>query len=536
MKKILALLLCLLMVVGCLSGCAGKEEAPAAPEAEKSETPAAETEKPAEEKAEETAESAGPKYQKTITIAINADMVKKDIQETSSVIDRSNSVLVFDTLIQYDPEAQQINPGLATEWEQTGDLEWTFKLREGVKFHNGEEFTAEDVQFTFERGFESSQAAPKINSVESVEVVDDYTVKLHMLRNDQDVLYKLADICVAIMNKDAFDAGVEDPYFIGTGPFKYVEWVQGDHVTLARFDEHWGGASNTEEIIMKYVPEAASRLVALQTGEVDLALEPPATDFHYISEDDNYTLYQINGTNLRYVWLNVNVAPFDNQLVRQAVACAINREDAIAMVYNGNATPAVNVMHPDNVYYDNSVTYQDYDVEKGKALLAEAGYPDGFECTLYSSTGNTQKAVATIVQSQLAAIGINAKVENLESAAFSPGVAPGGTFDMVVDGWGGYALGPNHAMRSVFHSEGPTTRCNINDPKLDELIERDLETTDSEERRQIHSEIQQYVMDLGIWVPIAVERINIATKASLEGFAMPVGTTENYRGLYIVEE
>ena len=205
------------------------------------------------------------------------------------------------------------------------------------------------------------------------------------------------------------------------------------------------------------------------------------------------------------------------------------------MVYNGNATPAYNVMHPDNAFYDNSVTYQEYDIEKGKALLAEAGYPNGFDCTLYSSTGGIQKSVATIVQSQLAAIGINAKVENLESAAFSPGVKPGGTFDMTVDGWGGYMLGPNHAMRSVFHSEGPTTRCNINDPYLDSLIDKDLESTDTEERKAIHSEIQQYVMDEAVWVPIAVERINIAAKASLQGFAMPLGTTENYRGLYIEE-
>lgn len=512
MKKLISLLLCVFLIASCLSGCGGGQTDP-------------------------NGETDGAQYQETITIGINADAVNRDVQNTSSIVDKANATLYLDTLVNNIGGEGVITAGLAVEWSELSATEWQFELREGVKFHDGSDFTAEDVKFTFERGLEQSQSKPKLNSISEVEVVNDDTIIIHLTHADPDILYKLSDRCTSIYSKTAFENMTEEEaFFVGTGPFEIKEWTQGSQFSFERFDEHWGGPANTKNIVIKYIPEAAARLVALQTGEIDVCLEPPATDLHYVSDDPNLVLQQINGTNLRYVWFNVNVAPFNNQLVRQAISYAINRQDIIAMVYNGNATESANVMHIDSEFANANAKKYDYDIEKAKELLAQAGYPNGFDTTIYCTTGNTQKAVATVVQSQLSEIDVNVRIEAQESATFSSGVKPGGSYDMAVDGWGGYVQGPDYALRTVFYSTGPTNRCNVSDPVLDALIDEGFASSDFETRRALSYELQDYIMEQALWVPIAIERINVATKSTIEGFTRPHGTIHNYRNLYIVNQ
>lgn len=538
MKKLLSGLLSAALLIGCLAGCGSKSEpapAPSAPAASAGDATIGETTVSGD--VVEVVEDANTKYQETITIGINADTLTNDVMNTSSVVDRSNSVIVFDTLIAMDTETMTVVPGLATEWKQVSDTEWEFKLREGVKFHDGTDFTSEDAVFSIARGVVESQSKNKLNTVDHAEAIDEYTIKIVLTQMDPDIVYKLCDICCVMMSKDAFDSKpVEEACMIGTGPYMYTEYVAGSHFSFTRFDDFWGGAAKTKNIVIKYIPESSARLIALQTGEIDMCLEPPATDMHYVAEDPNLVLYQINGTNLRYVWFNVNVEPFNNPLVRKAVAHAINREDILAMVYNGNATLIYNVMHPDSEYNNPDAPYQEYDLEKAKALLTEAGYPNGFECDVYCTTANIQKSVATVIQAQLAAIGIKVNVNAVESAAFSSGAKKGGSFDFAVDGWGGHVMGPDYALRTVFHTDG-TTRSNLNDPHVNELLDEGLSTADVEARKATYFELQDYIMgEVCPWVPIAIERINWATKNTVQGFTLPHGTVQNYRNIYIVEQ
>lgn len=500
MKKTLSLILCLVLLFSCI-----------------------------------TVAHAGEEYQETITIGTNADSQNRDIQNTASVVDRANATLIFDTLLHYNTETGEVGPCLAETWNVVSETEWNFKLRKDVVFHDGTPMTAEDVKFSFDRGVQQANSGANLKAMKEMVINDEYDVTLFLSKPDPDIIYKLCDINLAVFSKDAFDSmDVSEAVLVGSGPYKCTEYIQGSHFSFTRNDAYWGELPKTKNIVIRYIAEGSARLIALQTGEIDVCLEPPATDMHYVAEDPNLTLYQVNGTNLRYVWINVNVEPFNNKLVRQAISSAICREDVIAMVYEGNATLATNVMHPDNEFYDGNVAFYDYDEEKALQLLAEAGYPDGFDTTIYCTTGNTQKAVATAVQAQLAAIGINCKVEAQESATFAVGVAPGGTYPLAVDGWGGYATGPDKAMRTVFYTGAATNRCNISDPVVDALIDKAF-STDNQVRKEAYSELEAYLMEECVWVPIAIERLNVATKKEVQGFTKPFGTIHQYRNLFIVK-
>lgn len=515
MKKILALILSLLI---CLSCGAAFAEATMSGEVVA---------------VEETADT---KYQKTITIAPSLSFTNMDVQNNNGGTDKSVYVLVFDTLVEYDTTIGEYVPGLAESWEQLSDTQWQFNLRKGVVFHDGTPFTAADVEFTIARGLEQSGAKGKFSSIAKVTVVDDYTILFDLNAPDNDLTYKLCEPNTSIICKKTFEEqGDEAGNKNGTGPYKYNKWVQGDYLSLIRNDEFWGGAKKTEEIVIREIPEASSRLIALQTGEIDLCIDPPAIDLHYVAEDPNLVLWQIPSTNIRHIFLNLNVAPFDNPLVRQAVAHAIDRESLVILVYEGNAQPAVNCMHPISEFYAD-VPYYEYDVEKAKALLAEAGYPDGFSTTIYSSTGTTQKAVAAVIQAQLAEIGIDVTIQSLETATFNAGVGHGGTYPIAVDGWGGHAIGPDYALRTIFHTEGSVNRSNIEDPAIDALIDKALAESDYEARKALYTEVQEFIMQNANWLPLAIEQINVGLKNTVQGFELPLGLHHHWANLYIVEE
>jgi len=546
-KKALALILCICLTFVFLAGCSGSQSTGAGSTSTGSDTNNLETssEKPVTEikkgvivtgKAVDVKEDENTVYQKRITIAPALDFTSMDVQNEAGGTAKSVFFLVFNNLVEYDTMNSKIVSGLAESWEQISDTLWEFKLRQGVKFHDGSDFTAKDVKFTIERGKNQSAAKSKFNTIEEVIIVDDYTVQLKLTAPDNDIIYKLCEANTVMLSSNAFATlPEEEANKIGTGPYKYNEWVQGDYLSLIRFDDYWEGAKKTEEIVIRHIPEASSRLIALQTGEIEICIDPPAVDLHYVAEDKNLVLWQIPSTNIRHIILNLNVEPFNNKLVRQAVAHAINREDLIAIVYEGNATPHYNVMHTMSEFYVD-VDCPEFNPEKAKALLAEAGYPNGFKTTIYSSSGTVQKAVASVIQAQLKEIGIDVEIQSLETATFNAGVAPGGTYPIAVDGWGGHTIGPDNALRSPFHSDGNINRSNIKDKKVDEMIDAALSTSNYEERAKIYAELQQYLINNCNWIPLAIEQINVGMKAELQGFELPMGLHHHLRNIYIVEK
>lgn len=296
-------------------------------------------------------------YQETIVWCPRLDFMTQDIHHTPSMVTKATYLWVYNQLVEFDPVTEQIIPVLCTSWEQLSDTQWKFHLRDDVYFHNGDKFSAEDVKFSYEIANQGNSAV-RVEGIESMEVLDEQTIVINLKSCDMDFLYKITAPEVSILSKKAFDTMPEEEAIkIGTGAYKYGEWVQGDHVEFLANHDYWNGAPKTERIVLRYIPEPSARTIALQTGEVDLIQEPPATDLAAIAEDSNLRLEQYPGSTVSYLFLNCSVAPFDNQLVREAVAHAINFEEIRQAVYLGNCLELNNVMHSSNEFYSDVESY-----------------------------------------------------------------------------------------------------------------------------------------------------------------------------------
>jgi peptide/nickel transport system substrate-binding protein len=410
---------------------------------------------------------------------------------------------LYDALLHFDSELK-VHPGLALKWENPDSLTWVFHLRKDVTFHDGAPFTAADVKFSIERaknwpksGFKST-----VNKVQSVEVIDDYTVKITTPKPFGILHRKLAQI--GIMNK----AWVEkhgDEYQTdhpnGTGPYKLVEWVKGDHITLEANPSHFNGAPAIKQIIVRPLTNDATRTAALLSGEINIADDVPVLDVGRIKANKKVELASRPGLRLIYLQMDHDREvspkakgpdgknPLRIKKVRQAIYLAINEDAIVKHVMNGFAFPA-SQFYPKEVFgYDDSITRPAFNPEKAKALLAEAGYPDGFELTIDSPNDRyvNDDKIAQSVAASLSRIGIQMKVNALPKKTFFPMTDRRETSFFLI-GWS-CADGDGSAfLDGIAHTYdkergfGRYNRGRYSNPEVDRLIEAAGSTVDQTER------------------------------------------------------
>lgn len=339
-------------------------------------------------------------------------------------------VNVTDGLVNLDVNGN-IVPGLATDMpERPDDVTYIFHLREGVKFHNGTDFDAEDVLWTFDRlmgkieGQQSTQAARFQAAIESVEALDKYTVKFTLKKPwDDFVPMMAADKYMDILSKEAFDELGADyglKGVVGTGPFKFKEWVKGDHITLVRNDDYWGNPAYLDEIVFKAIPEESTRLIAFETGEIDLLLDPPLRAIQDLREDPKVQVQMCDSGDEKVFYLNTTKPPFDDKNVRQAIFYAIDRQAVMDAIYYGLAPKGQGIFPAWHWAYDPQADFYPYDPEKAKQMLAEAGFtadnPLNLEIVTTEATEYLDTAV--LLQDQLAKVGVKATVSYMDKAAW----------------------------------------------------------------------------------------------------------------------
>ena len=444
---------------------------------------------------------------------------------------------IFDTLLEFNEQDTTVEAGLAKEWEVSEDgLTYTFKLQEGVKFHDGTDFNAEAVVKNFERWsagakdtfyyYNSMFRAEGQDLITSVEATDEKTVVVTLARPQAPFLKNIAMAAFGIASPTAFEANPDtfgdNP--VGTGSFKFVEWKRNESITLEKNTEYWQeGLPKLDKIIFRSIPDNSARLNALTTGEIDLADGINPSDAEQIKGNADLQLIERPSMNIGYLGLTATRAPFDNKLVRQAVNYAIDKQAIVDAFFEGYADVAVNPMPSSVSGYNDEITGYEYNPEKAKELLAEAGY-DGKEIELWAMPvprpymPDGQK-IAEAIQKNLADVGIPAKIVTFEWATYID-KASKGEADAFLLGWTGDNGDADNFLYTLLDEDNiPANNYTYykNDEVHDLLIAAQSEV-DEEKRNELYKQAQVIINEDAPWVNIAHSTPLLAAKKSVTGY------------------
>jgi peptide/nickel transport system substrate-binding protein len=364
-----------------------------------------------------------PKRGGTITLAISKELALMNPLINTSSTEARIRELMFEPLLARDLNGS-IQPRLAESWEVSKDGKlYTFKLRKGVKFHNGKEMTAEDIKFAVDYTLNPKNGAhgfDDLSAVERAETVDKYTLRFHMKRHNPLFLTSLTDIAAfSAIPKESLPEGIRKPptFPAGTGPFKFVEWQPGQRIVFERFDDYWGQKANVDRVIMKEIGDATVRFTALQAGDVDIIERTPYEWVQQIVEGKikgiSYTKAARAGA--RNLEFNVADPPFNNKKLRLAIAHAIDKKEIMQAAYFGLADTADQRFARGQFWYFDVPTPQ-FDQNKAKALLKESGYK-GETLELMGNRGEVADVEGATIQAQLKRIGIKVELKILERAS-----------------------------------------------------------------------------------------------------------------------
>ncbi len=460
---------------------------------------------------------------------------------------------IFDRLVQTD-EKQRHEPGLAVSWRPINDKTWEFKLRQGVKFHDGTSFTADDVLFTFERA-PKVEASPSSFSLytkgKTLKKIDDYTI--HIITERPYPLMANDLSTINIISKKHGQGATTGDYnsgkaAIGTGPYRFVEWVPGDRLVIEKNHDYWGEKAKFDRVVFKPIRTDPSRVAALLAGDVDMIDVVPTPDIAQLKKNPKVVLSQ--GVSNRVIYLHLDhdrdnspfirntsgKNPLKDLRVRKAISKAINRPAIVERVMEGIAIPAGQLLPEGFFGVSNRLSPEPYNREEAKKLLADAGYPNGFGLTLHGPNDryiNDAKICQAIGQ-MLARIGIDTKVETMPKAVYFRKASrggPGGTpaFSFILVGWGSGTGEASSPLKSLLHTYdkargfGASNRGRYSNPEVDELIEQALATVDDAKRKKLLQKATEIAIeDLGI-IPLHYQ---VNTWATRKGLAYAPRTDE----------
>ncbi len=454
----------------------------------------------------------------------------------------------YDALVNIVMEGEEVaaKPGLAQSWEVSEDgLTWTFYLRRGAKFHSGREVTAVDVIYSFTRSLSLnfapiwilSQYVPK---PEMIQMIDDYTVSITTNRPVAALtigsVVGFQGIC-SIVDSELVKAHATaaDPWAnewlktndAGSGPFILVEWSPNERIVLDRFDDYWAGPAGVKKIIFIDIPEPAAQKLALDRGDIDIAwdLLPEQVDLYRGAA--GFTVVEGPAWSIEYLAMNAGKPPFDNPLVREAIRWAIDYDAIIYGIQKGAAIPGQTII-PKGMFGHLDEAPFHKDVEKAKALLAEAGYPEGFEVEMLSSTHPRRVAIATQVQADLAQIGIKVNITQMVSAQFFE-LYRAQKHAFLVAGWGVDYADPDALAKPFAHccTTGPEApvrqlawRNMYADCETTALVEAAAKEQDSEQRRAMYEEIQRRILHNGPYVILYYPLSQVVTRDVVKGLVL----------------
>jgi len=471
---------------------------------------------------------------------------------TSGTTFDASSRHIFNKLVEFERGTTSIVPALAESWEVSDDgLEYTFHLREGVAWQSSDDFTptrdfnADDVVFSFMRQWDPDHPYHNVsggsyeyfngmdmpNIIASIDKVDDMTVKITLNQLEAPMIANLAMDFASIMSAEYAEqmmaAGTPEQFDldpIGTGPFQMVRYVKDERIDYVAHDDYWAGRAPLDRLVFLITTDATQRYNKLLADECHVMPYPNPADLEAMADNPDINLMSQEGLNVGYLAMNVEHEPFDDVRVRQASHMAIDRNAILDAVFQGAGVVAKNPIPPTIWSYNDAVEDYPYDPEAAKALLAEAGYADGFSATLWAMPvqrpyNPNAERMAELMQADLAEVGIDAEIVTYEWGEYLAR-SKEGEHDMLLLGWTGDNGDPDNFLHVLLSCAGATgtNRARWCHEPFDDLLQQAKKTTDIDERTALYEEAQVIFKEEAPWVTIAHSIVFMPMLNSVENY------------------
>ena len=508
MKRILALILALSMALA-LTACTGSGDTEQQPDG----TAPAHT---------DAGDNAG---RDDLVVILGADFTTLDPQKLPAVADINFCTNIFDGLVALN-EDNEVVPMLATDWEPSEDgLSYTFHLREGVKFHNGNDFTADDVKLSVERFRDQSWMQFASFAVDSCEIVDDYTVTIN-LKYAYGNFINMLWYC-SIIDSDYYNSVSEEEFArnpVGTGPYKFVEWTPAQHLILEANEDYWDGAPAMKKLTFNFISDVNTALIAMETGQADMVFGTAlsATTFLQAQKDEELATDSTVGNSFYFINFNSDRI---SQEVRQALSYAIDREAINILVNEGTGYVGDIPLVEGQEGYTTDLTTYEYNVDKAKELLAAAG-AEGLSFTFYYGESADNTKLGQALQSQLANVGVNVELQPVENGTWWATFGEG-DYDISRGGYPMEAANTDSCYYDMFHSTGTFNVSRVHDAEIDALLDEARVELDSERRNEIYIQVNQMLTEEAYFIPLYFSASMLVYDPALQG-AHAV-STQNYQ-------
>jgi peptide/nickel transport system substrate-binding protein len=481
-----------------------------------------------------------------IIFGVGTDVDELDPRTTDTQEGYIACANIYDCLVLYDLGATTIRPGLAESWEISEDgLVYTFNLRQGVKFHDGAPFNADAVVTWYnsvdEEAPDSQYDATRMvyiadfitDWIDSVEAVDEFTVRMTLPKPYSPLLANLAIPIASIVSPTAIAAGLDSVSVnpSGTGAFRLArpeDWTRDSQLVLEANPDYWGGAPKVEQFIIKIVPEGSTRLQQVETGELDVAWALNPEDVERARENPDLVVVEDAGLNTNAVHLDVMQEPFTSKEVRQALNYAVNKEELSEGLYNGNMVTAGGVLPPVDWAYNPDLQSYPYDPDRARELLTEAGYDEGNPLTFtfmaytiprgYNPVGDR---LATAIQEYWSDVGVQTEIQTAEWTQYRDD-RRAHKYQCSLAGWQGDNGDPDNFLYTFFSSAsiGAENFSRYENPEVDDLLNQAKEVSDQEERKALYQKAEQLIVDDAPWVFLGYQKHQVVTRANITDFQL----------------
>ena len=431
----------------------------------------------------------------TLKIAQSGNPRSLDVHNANDGFSLRINKQIYSRLVEIDGD-RNIIPGLAESWKKVNDKTYDFKIRDNIKFHNGDKLQLEDIKFSFERMMKSPRISFIVPPIEKIEIVEPSTIRIITKTPFAPLLYHLSHPALGIVSKKVIESSGENPKVIGTGPYKYNSWFIGDQVVLDKNNDYFLTPPSFDKLVFKTITEPTNREIALETKEIDIALDISTVDAPKIKENNELILYTKPSYSYRYLGFNNKKDIFKNENLRKAIDYAIDKEAIVNIILNGYGDVANSVIAPNVFGFTDTVKNVGYNPEKAKELIKTLGNEENITLELLTMGSSDEKAIAEVIQANLKEIGVDLKINIVESGTFYD-LTEKGFFDMFLGSWGTVTGDADYGLYPMFHSKSigsPGNRSFYSNETVDKLLDAGKITVIENERLKIYQQAQEQIV------------------------------------------